>query len=717
MLPLLIGTTSKLLGPSGSTSASSKKISKEKLLSPSDTKKDTNKVKVAEKKLKLLPPSRKINLISPADEIKNIDDKSTKEKSIENLRKKTDFITKTLENIIKFFKLKRKNESKEYQEERKQKEIENKKQKEEDLEKKKPAEAKKIGLPSTPKLSFLDSIMNFFTTILIGSFVKFLYNNSQKIFDMLDDISSGLNNIWNVTRISIISLSTVFRKQIRFVAKLGKNLLKGPIKATKFLFKKLGNSLKTLLKNVGSFVVNNIKRVAGITGSAIGGASTGATRATGTASRAAQTPSGKPARRRRIRIRSTPRATSPSATSKANRFFGGKGSKHLQKVSKIFKKIPFIGALIGIGIDLAMGERLDNAIAGAAGASLGSAIGAGVGSLIFPGLGTLAGGFIGGVVGDWAGKEIYKKLSGQVKQINPPESDLTSPGNVRTGPVRRQISQVQGQVSGGNADFWALAAIASLESGNPQGQADVAQSIYNRAAAGIFPGGKNIKNIITAPSQYSPVHESDPSKWATIVDESTAIAAVASHRRGGANAARMVSNAAQNINNPQLQEEAKSFVGGRTDFNSLGVYKTDPSNAISVVKRHGHRFGFWIGPGSIGYGQSNPGPASAPNLGGVSATPTQSTPTQPNLQPNSQTTPQQGQVSPQQSTRSSEGISRRASYEQQSSPMIVIGGGGQPTGGSYGTGGIVPLPLGMSRKQSLNSYYQAQLTGFLYKQG
>jgi len=626
MLPLLIGTTSKLLGPSGSTSASSKKISKEKLLSPSDTKKDTNKVKVAEKKLKLLPPSRKINLISPADEIKNIDDKSTKEKSIENLRKKTDFITKTLENIIKFFKLKRKNESKEYQEERKQKEIENKKQKEEDLEKKKPAEDKKIGLPSTPKLSFLDSIMNFFTTILIGSFVKFLYNNSQKIFDMLDDISSGLNNIWNVTRISIISLSTVFRKQIRFVAKLGKNLLKGPIKATKFLFKKLGNSLKTLLKNVGSFVVNNIKRVAGITGSAIRGASTGVTRATGTASRAAQTPSGKPARRRRIRIRSTPRATSPSATSKANRFFGGKGSKHLQKVSKIFKKIPFIGALIGIGIDLAMGERLDNAIAGAAGASLGSAIGAGVGSLIFPVLGTLAGGFIGGVVGDWAGKEIYKKLSGQVKQINPPESDLTSPGNVGTDPVggqisqvQGQISQVQGQVSGGNADFWALAAIASLESGNPQGQADVAQSIYNRAAAGIFPGGKNIKNIITAPSQYSPVHESDPSKWAAIVDESTAIAAVASHRRGGANAARMVSNAAQNINNPQLQEEAKSFVGGRTDFNSLGVYKTDPSNAISVVKRHGHRFGFWVGPGSIGYGQSNPGPASAPNLSAASA--------------------------------------------------------------------------------------------------
>ena len=45
------------------------------------------------------------------------------------------------------------------------------------------------------------------------------------------------------------------------------------------------------------------------------------------------------------------------------------------------------------------------------------------------------------------------------------------------------------------------------------------------------------------------------------------------------------------------------------------------------------------------------------------------------------------------------------------------GGGAQPSGGSYGTGGITPLPYGLSKKQALNSYYQAQLIGFLYKQG
>ena len=263
-----------------------------------------------------------------------------------------------------------------------------------------------------------------------------------------------------------------------------------------------------------------------------------------------------------------------------------------------------------------MGERLDNAIAGAAGASLGSAIGGAIGTaaLPIPFVGTFLGGTIGAAVGDWAGKEIYKKLSGQITQINPSPQLPDPPPRPGTRGLGGQINQVQGQVSGGNADFWTLAAIAALENSDPQGQADVAQAIYNRASAGLFPGGRSIKNVIIAPSQYSPVNESDPSKWAAIVDEATAIAAVASHSRGGVNAARMVSNAAQNILNSTLQKNAADYIGGRTDFNSLAVYPSDPSNAISVVKRHGHRFGFWVGSGSISYGQSNPGPAGIPNL-------------------------------------------------------------------------------------------------------
>jgi hypothetical protein len=172
------------------------------------------------------------------------------------------------------------------------------------------------------------------------------------------------------------------------------------------------------------------------------------------------------------------------------------------------------------------------------------------------------------------------------------------------------------RISGGTADFWALAAIASLESGNPQGQSDVAQSIYNRAAAGVFPGGKSIHGIITKDEvQYSPVKESNPALWKAIKDKESAIKAVASHRRGGVDASKKVESAAKNIKNPALQSEAAKFVGGRTDFNALGVYGSDPPGAISVVKRHGHRFGFWVGSGSKNYGRSNPKAAGVPSLG------------------------------------------------------------------------------------------------------
>ena len=715
MLPLLTGVATKMLGPAGSTSAKTKKISKEKLLGSSDIKSGKESIDITKKSVKLLPAAPKLLLPESTLGKEHLSSKPGKKISVDGLKNKGEYISKVLDNIINYFKTKKKNTQKEIEYEKKNEEIKKKGDREEELEKK-PTGGRKFSMPSVPGVSFLERIINFFTSILLGSFLVFLLKNSNKIFKTLDDISKGITNIWDVIRLGIISLSVTAGGLIKSVAKLGVSLFKGPAKLTGKLISNLGKSIKNVFKGLGKFVVNNIKRMAGLAMGAAPGTRGGGKKRVDPSKGGRQTSPVKPIKP------GTPKQTNPSVLNRAKNLFSDKGSKHLGKVSKVFKKIPFIGALIGIGIDMAMGERLDNAIAGAAGASLGAAIGGAIGTfaLPIPGLGSFLGGMVGAAIGDWAGKEIYKKLSGQMNEINPPESELNAAPGVGTGPMGGQISQVQGQVSGGNADFWTLAAIASLESGTPQGQADVAQSIYNRVSAGIFPGGRSIKNVIIAPSQYSPVHESDPSKWAAIVDEATAIAAVASHRRGGVNAARMVSNAAQNINNPQLQEEAKNFVGGRTDFNALSVYSSDPPNAISVVKRHGHRFGFWVGPGSISYGQNNPGPANSPNLGGATTTPAQTSPAAPSLTPPQQqlSTPSQGQLSPQQTTRSSQGLSQQASYEQQSSPVIVMGGGGaQPSGGSYGTGGITPLPYGLSKKQALNSYYQAQLIGFLYKQG
>ena len=215
-----------------------------------------------------------------------------------------------------------------------------------------------------------------------------------------------------------------------------------------------------------------------------------------------------------------------------------------------------------------------------------------------------------GATVDSSGKVISKTTGSPLAQMSLDTAmEMTEPG-----------SKSGARISGGTADFWALAAISALEGINAQGEADVAQSIYNRAAAGVFPGGKSIHGIITKDAvQYSPVKESNPALWRAIKDKESAIKAVASHRNGGANASKKLESAAKNIKNPALQAEAAKFVGGRTDFNSLGVYGSDPPGAISVVKRNGHRFGFWVGPGSKNYGRSNPKAAGVPSLGATVA--------------------------------------------------------------------------------------------------
>jgi len=521
-------------------------------------------------------------------------------------------------------------------ESKKQIQIDKKKRREGELESKKQPKKEKGGISiPKPKFSFFDSITNFFTSVLIGSLLNFLLANKDKIFKAFEDISKGFTNIFDVMRFSIISLTTAMPKLVKTVAKLGAKVFAGPAKLTGNLLKKLGGSIKNLLVKVGKslsgFVSNTFRSLTGV-----GAGASGATRATGVQQRRFKGKgAGAKTKLRQLPKPGTPKPTSAATIKNAEKLFTRGGLKHFKKVSSVFKRIPFIGALIGIGIDLAMGERLDNAIAGAAGASLGAAIGGAIGTaaIPIPFVGTFLGGTIGAAVGDWAGKEIYKNLSGQITQINPPiteekpDTPPTPPSTPGTGARGGQVTTVQGMVSGGNADFWTLAAIASLESGNPQGQADVAQSIYNRLASGVY-SGNTIKELINAKKQYSPVGESDPSKWAAIVDEATAIAAVASHKNGGVNAARMVSGAAKNINNPSLQKNAAQWVGGRTDFtvpSKMHVHQYRSANLSKEISRHGHVFGWFVGPGAASYGQSNPGPAGVPNLGDAS-TPTSSTP-------------------------------------------------------------------------------------------
>lgn len=152
--------------------------------------------------------------------------------------------------------------------------------------------------------------------------------------------------------------------------------------------------------------------------------------------------------------------------------------------------------------------------------------------------------------------------------------------------------------SGGSAEFWKIAALASKEDSlHPQGQADIAQALYNRASIGIYPGGKSISKIITAPGQFEPTFN-NAGAWAAIRDRRSAIAAAGN--------AQKVDMAAKSITNPSLQREAQRFVGGRTDF--MGESQKPHMKPGDVTRGPGYNFHGWF------YNAKLPKPAPIPKM-------------------------------------------------------------------------------------------------------
>jgi hypothetical protein len=126
-----------------------------------------------------------------------------------------------------------------------------------------------------------------------------------------------------------------------------------------------------------------------------------------------------------------------------------------------------------------------------------------------------------------------------------------------------------------DSDFNALLAIASAEDSDPQGRADVAQSIYNRLFAGssaygvnFMPTGRRntIKDIITGEGQYEPTFK-NRSDWLNINDRKSAALALAKAKNVDISSAmQMLNETERALRNSQLQMNAQQHVGGRPSF-------------------------------------------------------------------------------------------------------------------------------------------------------
>ena len=170
--------------------------------------------------------------------------------------------------------------------------------------------------------------------------------------------------------------------------------------------------------------------------------------------------------------------------------------------------------------------------------------------------------------------------------------------------------------SGGrSSDYWTLIAVSALEDGDPQGRADVAQSIYNRSNSGKFPGGKNIRSIIIAEDgvQYEPVRRA-VKQFKNIKDRESAIAAIMeADKLSKKTATKYIDETVSAINNTTLRKNAAEYIENRTDFLGAGINPDQPSS--TPLKRRNpsdNIFGNFVGAGSYEYGKTKKGQASLP---------------------------------------------------------------------------------------------------------
>ena len=151
----------------------------------------------------------------------------------------------------------------------------------------------------------------------------------------------------------------------------------------------------------------------------------------------------------------------------------------------------------------------------------------------------------------------------------PAQPPTTTP---RTAPQAQRQTAPSVRVTAGDVeDFWTLVAVAAREDSDPQGWADVAQSVYNRAASGAY-GSTRVRDLILGRMQYEPTWKfpydgarGTPNvEWQSIKDAQTAAAAAGL-------AIAEINDVANALLNPTLQQKARNFIGGRTDFKGATI--------------------------------------------------------------------------------------------------------------------------------------------------
>lgn len=168
---------------------------------------------------------------------------------------------------------------------------------------------------------------------------------------------------------------------------------------------------------------------------------------------------------------------------------------------------------------------------------------------------------------------------------NKGEQDITTPEEVNDEVNDEVVNLGEGR------EWWTLVAICLAENytGNYQGYADVAQSIYNRKLAGYY-GGSVLANILGA-AQYEPTFK-NKGDWARIKDLDTATTAVVDYYKtrgitsSVSSTKKALSTCSETLQKDNYKTAAVSFVKTRTEFlasrpgnsQAVGIIERDPTS-------------------------------------------------------------------------------------------------------------------------------------------
>jgi hypothetical protein len=151
-------------------------------------------------------------------------------------------------------------------------------------------------------------------------------------------------------------------------------------------------------------------------------------------------------------------------------------------------------------------------------------------------------------------------------------------------------------------DYHSLLAITALESDEPQGRADVAQSIYNRLHAADKYGvnflqkSTTLKDLINASRQYEPTFD-NKKDWQNIGDslESAAMAVMNSSKGRRYNwtledAMRQIKETEKAIKDPALQKNSQEFVKGLPSFRGTSEHSAIRKDLGDVLRNNKSNF-------------------------------------------------------------------------------------------------------------------------------